>query len=127
LLARSQETGRAVYNLSLMSEAEWAEWEVYRAAYSFHAMRQVLEVPIETRSLGTPRSCRSTRHERDPARDRAGDGPGLVEAHDGAFERAGRIGQREARGLGMAQVEHLAGQGEAVVPLRDAAEALERE
>jgi DNA-binding CsgD family transcriptional regulator len=46
LLARSQETGHAVYNLGLMSEDEWAETEVYRAAYSTHAMHHVVEVPI---------------------------------------------------------------------------------
>ena len=46
LLAESQETGRAVYNLGLMSEDEWSETEVYRAAYSTHTMRHVLEVPI---------------------------------------------------------------------------------
>jgi DNA-binding NarL/FixJ family response regulator len=46
LLARSQETGRAVYSLGLMSEAEWMESEVYRTAYSLHTMRHVLETPI---------------------------------------------------------------------------------
>jgi DNA-binding CsgD family transcriptional regulator len=46
LLARSQETGRAVYNLGLMCEGEWAETEVYRRAYSTHTMRHVVEVPI---------------------------------------------------------------------------------
>jgi DNA-binding CsgD family transcriptional regulator len=46
LLAHSQETGHAVYNLGLMSEAEWSESEVYRAAYSTHGMRHVVEVPI---------------------------------------------------------------------------------
>jgi len=46
LLARSQETGHAVYNLGLMSEREWAESEVYRTAYSTHTMRHVVEVPI---------------------------------------------------------------------------------
>jgi DNA-binding CsgD family transcriptional regulator len=46
LLARSQETGHAVYNLGLMSEDEWAESEVYRGAYSTHTMRHVVEVPI---------------------------------------------------------------------------------
>jgi DNA-binding CsgD family transcriptional regulator len=46
LLARSQETGEPVYNLGLMSAAEWAESEVYRNAYSTHAMRHVAEVPI---------------------------------------------------------------------------------
>jgi DNA-binding CsgD family transcriptional regulator len=46
LLARSRETGHAVYNLGLMSEAEWAESEVYRQAYATHTMRHVVEVPI---------------------------------------------------------------------------------
>ena len=46
LLARSREAGRAVYNLGLMSEVEWAETEVYRQAYSTHAMLHVVEVPI---------------------------------------------------------------------------------
>ena len=46
LLAQSQETRRPVYNLDLMSEAEWAESEVYRGAYFTHAMHHVLEVPI---------------------------------------------------------------------------------
>lgn len=40
------ETGRAAYNLALMEEAEWEESEVYRAAYSVHRMRQVVEAPI---------------------------------------------------------------------------------
>jgi DNA-binding CsgD family transcriptional regulator/GAF domain-containing protein len=46
LLARSRETGHAVYNLGMMSEAEWAETEVYRHAYATHTMRHVVEVPI---------------------------------------------------------------------------------
>lgn len=46
LLARSRETHRPVYNLGLMSEAEWEESEVYRAAYSVHRMHHVVEVPI---------------------------------------------------------------------------------
>jgi DNA-binding CsgD family transcriptional regulator/GAF domain-containing protein len=46
LLARSRETGRAVYNLGLMSDAEWSESEVYRTAYATHSMRHVVEVPI---------------------------------------------------------------------------------
>jgi DNA-binding CsgD family transcriptional regulator/GAF domain-containing protein len=46
LLTRSQETRRPVYNLGLMPAAEWAETEIYRGAYSTHAMRHVLEVPI---------------------------------------------------------------------------------
>ncbi len=46
LLSRSQETGHAVYNLDLMSEAEWSESRVYRTAYSTHTMRHVVEVPI---------------------------------------------------------------------------------
>jgi len=46
LLARSQETGHAVYNLDQMSDAEWAESEIYRTAYSTHTMRHVVEVPI---------------------------------------------------------------------------------
>jgi DNA-binding CsgD family transcriptional regulator len=46
LLARSREMGRAVCNLGLMSEAEWAESEIYRHAYATHTMRHVVEVPI---------------------------------------------------------------------------------
>jgi len=46
LLARSQETSHAAYNLGLMSEGEWAESEVYRSAYATHTMRHVVEVPI---------------------------------------------------------------------------------
>jgi DNA-binding CsgD family transcriptional regulator/GAF domain-containing protein len=46
LLTRSQETRRPVYNLGLMPAAEWAETEIYRGAYSTHAMRHVLELPI---------------------------------------------------------------------------------
>lgn len=46
LLACSQETGHGVYNLGLMSAAEWSESEVYRSAYATHAMRHVVEVPI---------------------------------------------------------------------------------
>jgi DNA-binding CsgD family transcriptional regulator len=46
LLTRSRETGRAVYNLGLMSAAEWAESEIYRHAYATHTMRHVVEVPI---------------------------------------------------------------------------------
>jgi DNA-binding CsgD family transcriptional regulator len=46
LLIRSRETARPVYNLGLMSEAEWSESEIYRSAYSTHAMRHVVEVPI---------------------------------------------------------------------------------
>jgi DNA-binding CsgD family transcriptional regulator len=46
LLARARETGKGVYNLDLMSAAEWAETEVYRSAYSMHAMSHVLEVPV---------------------------------------------------------------------------------
>jgi DNA-binding CsgD family transcriptional regulator len=46
LLARSRETGHAVYNLGLMSEAEWAETDVYRQAYATHTMRHVVEVPM---------------------------------------------------------------------------------
>jgi DNA-binding CsgD family transcriptional regulator/GAF domain-containing protein len=46
LLLRSQETQRPVYNLDLMSEAEWEESQVYRDAYSVHHMRHVVEIPI---------------------------------------------------------------------------------
>lgn len=46
LLARSRETGRAVYNLGMMPEPEWEESRVYRDAYSTHKMRHVVEVPI---------------------------------------------------------------------------------
>src|SRR5688572_33095788 len=46
LLAHARRTGRAVYNLGLMSEAEWAETEIYRDAYSMHGLRRVVEVPI---------------------------------------------------------------------------------
>ena len=46
LLARSREIQRPVYNLGLMSEAEWQESAVYRGAYSVHSMRHVVEVPI---------------------------------------------------------------------------------
>jgi DNA-binding CsgD family transcriptional regulator len=46
LLARSRETGRAVYNLGMMPEPEWEESRVYRDAYSTHRMRHVVEVPI---------------------------------------------------------------------------------
>jgi DNA-binding CsgD family transcriptional regulator len=45
-LAQAQETGRPVYNLNLMPAAEWAETDVYRGAYSTHAMRHVVEIPI---------------------------------------------------------------------------------
>ena len=46
LLAESRATGRAVYNLGLMSETEWKESETYRGAYSIHQMDHVVEVPI---------------------------------------------------------------------------------
>jgi DNA-binding CsgD family transcriptional regulator len=46
LLAESRATGHAVYNLGLMSEAEWKESETYRGAYSIHQMDHVVEVPI---------------------------------------------------------------------------------
>jgi GAF domain-containing protein len=46
LLARSRETGRAVYNLEVMPMAQWEESRVYRDAYSTHKMRHVIEVPI---------------------------------------------------------------------------------
>lgn len=46
LLSRSRETGRAVYNLGVMSAAEWEESRVYLDAYSTHKMRHVVEVPI---------------------------------------------------------------------------------
>jgi DNA-binding CsgD family transcriptional regulator len=49
LLALSRETGRPVYNLGLMSAAEWEESEVYRGAYSVHRMRHVVEIPITDR------------------------------------------------------------------------------
>jgi DNA-binding CsgD family transcriptional regulator len=47
LLAHSHETGEPIHNLGLMSAAEWAESEIYRSAYSTHAMRHVAEVPIK--------------------------------------------------------------------------------
>jgi DNA-binding CsgD family transcriptional regulator/GAF domain-containing protein len=46
LLIESQATGGPVYNLDLMSEAEWLECPVYRNAYSTHNMRHVVEIPI---------------------------------------------------------------------------------
>jgi DNA-binding CsgD family transcriptional regulator/GAF domain-containing protein len=46
LLARSRETGRAVYNLGVMPEAEWEDSRVYRDAYATHKIRHVVEVPI---------------------------------------------------------------------------------
>jgi GAF domain-containing protein len=46
LLTRSRETQGPVYNLGLMSEAEWQESTVYRDAYCVHRMRHVVEVPI---------------------------------------------------------------------------------
>lgn len=46
LLSDSVKTGRSVYNLDLMTEEEWAESDVYRLAYSTHAMRHVGETPI---------------------------------------------------------------------------------
>jgi DNA-binding CsgD family transcriptional regulator/GAF domain-containing protein len=46
LLIESQATGGPVYNLDLMSEAEWLECPVYRHAYSTHDMRHVVEIPI---------------------------------------------------------------------------------
>ncbi len=39
-------TGRAAYNLALMDEEQWAATEVYRAAYSIHGIRHVVEAPI---------------------------------------------------------------------------------
>jgi DNA-binding CsgD family transcriptional regulator len=46
LLIESQAAGGPVYNLDLMSEAEWLECPVYRHAYSTHNMRHVVEIPI---------------------------------------------------------------------------------
>jgi DNA-binding CsgD family transcriptional regulator len=46
LLAEARETRRPIYNLALMSAAEWGETEIYRGAYSTHEMRHVLELPI---------------------------------------------------------------------------------
>jgi DNA-binding CsgD family transcriptional regulator len=46
LRTRARETGRAVYSLGLMSEAEWTDSRVYRDAYSTHRMVHVVEVPI---------------------------------------------------------------------------------
>ena len=48
LVARSRETGRAVYSLGLMWEKEWQESLVYRDAYSTHRMLHVVEAPIIT-------------------------------------------------------------------------------
>ena len=66
LLAHSQETGRPVYSLGLMAEEEWLESEIYRSAYSTHAMRHVVEVPIRdgTRILGALH-CAASAPERD--------------------------------------------------------------
>jgi DNA-binding CsgD family transcriptional regulator len=66
LLAHSQETGRPVYSLGLMAEEEWLESEIYRNAYSTHAMRHVVEVPITDggRILGALH-CAASAPERD--------------------------------------------------------------
>lgn len=66
LLLRSQETQRPVYNLGLMSEAEWEESQVYREAYSVHHMRHVVEIPIvsDGRIIGALHFAASDR-ERD--------------------------------------------------------------
>ena len=39
-------SGRAVYNLDLMSPLEWEESEAYRHAFSMHGMRHVVEAPM---------------------------------------------------------------------------------
>jgi DNA-binding CsgD family transcriptional regulator len=66
LLARSRETGRAVYNLGLMSDAEWSESEVYRTAYATHAMRHVVEVPItDGREILGALHCAASEPERN--------------------------------------------------------------
>lgn len=46
LLERARATRQPVYNLDLMSAAEWQESAVYRLAYSTHAVRHVAVFPI---------------------------------------------------------------------------------
>jgi DNA-binding CsgD family transcriptional regulator len=47
VLERAYETGSSTYNLSLMTPQEWSESAVYRRAYSVHAVRHVVEVPVK--------------------------------------------------------------------------------
>jgi DNA-binding NarL/FixJ family response regulator len=48
VLEHSYATRRPTYNRALMSAQEWEESEVYRHAYRLHAMRHVVEVPVES-------------------------------------------------------------------------------
>ena len=42
----AHESGRAVYNLDLMSPLEWEESEAYRRAFSMQRMRHIVEAPM---------------------------------------------------------------------------------
>lgn len=46
LRVQAHESGRAVYNLDLMSPPEWEESEAYRRAYHMQRMRHVVEAPM---------------------------------------------------------------------------------
>lgn len=54
LRAYSIASGRAAYNLALMTLEEWTDSQAYREAYRIHGMRHVIEAPMlaETEYLG---------------------------------------------------------------------------
>ena len=46
VLEQALESGRATYNLSLMTEEEWLASPAYTSAYRTHAMRHVVDAPV---------------------------------------------------------------------------------
>ena len=46
VLRRALATGRATYNLDIMSEEEWLDSPAYRHAYDTHGMRHVVDAPV---------------------------------------------------------------------------------
>jgi DNA-binding CsgD family transcriptional regulator len=46
VLAQALASGRAAYNTSMMSAAQWLASPVYRRAYRLHGVRQLVEVPL---------------------------------------------------------------------------------
>jgi DNA-binding CsgD family transcriptional regulator len=71
LLRQSRATGKPVYNRDLMTGPEWEASEIYRRAYSTHAMRHVAEIPItdEAKVIGALHFGASKRERWFVARD----------------------------------------------------------
>jgi DNA-binding CsgD family transcriptional regulator len=46
VLRRALATGRATYNLDIMTQEEWLESPLYRHAYCTHSMRHVIDAPV---------------------------------------------------------------------------------